>query len=337
MARPRSKGNEKLPSYVYLSKGRYILKVYEKGIFVKEIRLCGSEASLAEVWAAYESVFSQGFNTLRWLINKYICSDQFKELAFSTQRERERQKEKICNLFLTNNVLFGDVNLGQITPPHIRKYLDKFSKTSPVMANRDVAFLSAAFSWGYERGLCERNPCLGVRKNREKCRDRYVSNEEYKYVYDMAFAEFPAYISISMEIAFLCRARLSEVLNLRDSHICDAGLKLVRDKKSKTHIILWSDRLLDAIDRALIYSDVPGYILQRKNGKKIDRSSFQSSWQRLMKKAEQNGLSERFTFHDLKAKGVSDFDGDKKLASGHRSDSMVDVYDRLPTSVSSTR
>jgi len=36
---------------------------------------------------------------------------------------------------------------------------------------------------------------------------------------------------------------------------------------------------------------------------------------------------ESFTFHDLKAKGVSDFDGDKKAASGHRSEAMVSIYD----------
>jgi hypothetical protein len=36
----------------------------------------------------------------------------------------------------------------------------------------------------------------------------------------------------------------------------------------------------------------------------------------------------RINQHDLKAAGVSDFDGDKKLATGHKSERMVDVYDR---------
>ena len=36
---------------------------------------------------------------------------------------------------------------------------------------------------------------------------------------------------------------------------------------------------------------------------------------------------ERFTFHDLKRKGVSDFSGDKLLASGHHSASMLRIYD----------
>jgi len=39
--------------------------------------------------------------------------------------------------------------------------------------------------------------------------------------------------------------------------------------------------------------------------------------QRLMNSAVAGGLSERFTLHDLKRKGGSDFEGDKLMASGH--------------------
>ena len=79
------------------------------------------------------------------------------------------------------------------------------------------------------------------------------------------------------------------------------------------------------------------YLIHNKNGQKIPDETFSSAWQRLMKRAVANGLKERFTFHDLKAKGVSDFDGDKKLASGHRTDAMVDVYDRKPSQVKATK
>lgn len=78
-------------------------------------------------------------------------------------------------------------------------------------------------------------------------------------------------------------------------------------------------------------------MIHNKNGQKIPDETFSSAWQRLMKKAIEKGLKERFTFHDLKAKGVSDFDGDKKLASGHRTDAMVDVYDRKPKAVRATK
>lgn len=39
-------------------------------------------------------------------------------------------------------------------------------------------------------------------------------------------------------------------------------------------------------------------------------------------------IQERFTFHDLKAKGISDYEGDKQYFSGHTSKSMMEKYNR---------
>lgn len=40
----------------------------------------------------------------------------------------------------------------------------------------------------------------------------------------------------------------------------------------------------------------------------------------------------RFGLHSLKHRGVTDTKGDKKAASGHKTDAMMDVYDHsLPT------
>ena len=55
-----------------------------------------------------------------------------------------------------------------------------------------------------------------------------------------------------------------------------------------------------------------------------------------MKSAVEEGLQERFTLHDLKRKGVSDFQRDKLAASGHRSPKMLQIYDVLPATVAPT-
>jgi hypothetical protein len=55
-----------------------------------------------------------------------------------------------------------------------------------------------------------------------------------------------------------------------------------------------------------------------------------------MKSAVEEGLKERFTLHDLKRKGVSDFEGDKLAASGHQSPQMLQIYDVLPATVAPT-
>ena len=56
-----------------------------------------------------------------------------------------------------------------------------------------------------------------------------------------------------------------------------------------------------------------------------------------MKRAVDGGFKERFTFHDLKAKGVTDFDGDKQKAAGHKSARMAEAYNRKPEKTPSTR
>ena len=46
---------------------------------------------------------------------------------------------------------------------------------------------------------------------------------------------------------------------------------------------------------------------------------------------------ECFTLHDLKAKGITDTQGDKQAAGGHVDPKMVAIYDRLPLDVDPTR
>ena len=62
----------------------------------------------------------------------------------------------------------------------------------------------------------------------------------------------------------------------------------------------------------------------------------QIAWQRLMNSAVARGLKERFTLHDLKRKGVSDFQGNKLGASDHLYPPMLQLYDVLPATVAPT-
>lgn len=55
---------------------------------------------------------------------------------------------------------------------------------------------------------------------------------------------------------------------------------------------------------------------------------------RVMRQALTERLKERFTFHDIKAKGVTDHD---KKASGHKTKKMQAVYDRKPGVVAPTK
>ena len=79
------------------------------------------------------------------------------------------------------------------------------------------------------------------------------------------------------------------------------------------------------------------YLLHNRQGQKVRKRAFSSAWQIVMKKAVREAGIRSFTFHDIKAKGVSDFEGDKAKASGYKSLRMVAVYDRKIETVDPTR
>jgi hypothetical protein len=80
----------------------------------------------------------------------------------------------------------------------------------------------------------------------------------------------------------------------------------------------------------------PKIVFSVKFGTRYTPDGFKSIWQRAQAKALKEGhIKERFKFHHLKAKGVSDHEGDKRKFSGHATWAMVDDYDRKPDEVDS--
>jgi len=73
-------------------------------------------------------------------------------------------------------------------------------------------------------------------------------------------------------------------------------------------------------------------IISERTGDKIGTSSLKTALSRIGKIAEETAKAQgiefvRITFHDLKCKGISDTEGDKLKASGHRNASMLNIYD----------
>jgi hypothetical protein len=75
------------------------------------------------------------------------------------------------------------------------------------------------------------------------------------------------------------------------------------------------------------------FIIVAAHGGALQKSSLDTAWQRFITKAIEAGVitaEQRFGLHDLKRRGITDTPGtraDKQLASGHRDESMLDVYD----------
>lgn len=288
------------------------------------VRLCGLDAKQSEVWQAYEKAVAleENRSDTNTLIQRFLSSPDFSELAPATQRDYLKYSKKIISVF-------GRMKPDSIEPKHVRRYMDLRGEKSKVQANREKAFFSRMFRWAYERGYVKSNPCKGVRQFKEVARDRYVSDAEYFAVYRNGC---PA-VRAAMQISYLCAARQQDVLSLRKDQILDDGIFIQQGKTGKKQIKLWSQELREAVkecDNA--YGANSLYVIHQATGSSFTRDGFNSRWRKAREKArKETGLPLDFTFHDLKAKGISDYEGsarEKQIFSGHKTERQVATYDR---------
>lgn len=291
-----------------------------------------ADASHLLILAAYQrQVAKTEGRTLGWLFDQYFKSRQFLGLSEATQRNYRIHGKTITEKQGKSGKLFGSAGLSSIDPPTVARYRDARAD-HPVAANRELQLLSAVFSWAVEQGHAKTNPCKGVRKFPGQKRTRYIEQWEFDVVQKMA----PDYVAVAMELAYLMRARRSEVLAIRREDVSERGVYLRRGKGSEDETTLWTPALREAVQaaKAVNRSVISPWLLHDANGKQIKAAAFDTAWQRLMGKAQDAGLKERFTFHDIKAAGMTD---SSHQWAGHRSERMKEVYIRKAREVDATR
>lgn len=289
------------------------------------IKLCQATAKRSEVWAAYEKLINQKMTTytVAVMLDGFFSSADFADLANNTRLDYRKHSKPVL-------LVFGKMAASSVEPKHVRAYLDKRGLKSRVQANREKAFLSRAYRWAYERGLVKSNPCQGVRQFKEKARTRYITDAEYQAVYNLA----PPMIQIAMELSYLCVARKGDVLAMRWEHVLEDGVFVQQGKTAVRQIKLWSPRLRAAIAGAkdLAKSNIAGFVLSKPDGQAYTSNGFDAAWRNTMLRAREiTNLPLDFTFHDIKAKAISDIGGssrDKQQISGHKTEGQVQVYDR---------
>ncbi len=338
-----------LPPYTYQTASAFVYKPYVLGSGRKGRRetiplrnpagkILRPGVPLSQVWTAWERLQGIQQLTIGWLLDAFSQSIDFADLSPITRQEFTRQIKYIRHYPLGDHRAFGDLRLKSITPGMLRKYLDqRKEEDAPISGNRELTLISKAWTWAYGRDeIRVENPCPHVKRNKEVPRKRYVTDEEYAVAFDLA-GDY-RYLQPAMELAFLCRLRQCEVRELRKSDITEKGLDCRRVKGSRDALTLWSDRLRSAIDMACtIAREVDSvYLLHKGDGQPLTKTGFDTAWQRLKARMRKARI-EPFNFHDLKAKGISDFAGDKQAAGGHRTAAMVAIYDRKKPEVDPTR
>jgi integrase len=263
--------------------------------------------------------------------------------AFLVERERQVRAGLAKMRTLDDNLIqavrlrmsFGHIPVTGVTSQHVamflRKRSDKNGKLAPVRANREAALLSSAYSWamGLQEWGIERNPCYGVRRNKETPRKRYIATSELAIWKRTAPKWLRAYVLLKR----LTSKRQSEMLRLTRQSIQDKGLNFSIHKTDRVNIVRWSWAMRVAVNVLLSLHDpnMPNmalFIDENNSGRSM--SGFKSAWARAMKSYLAGGADrESFREHDIRAKTASDLSiGRAQELLDHASPSMTQKYRR---------
>lgn len=316
-------------------------------------KLAGSDARLSDLHRLLEEFADVERGTVGWLCDQFHASDKFKPLATTTKTDYEAQR-RLVNAYQTKRGSLGKIRVSTLSPPFVQRVVDKIAGEHPSKANHLLRYIRRVFSWGMLRGHCASNPAKGVEQAAERKQRRLPAPQVYMAVLAHAQANYPVYLWVAMELAFLCRLRGIETVTLTDAHAGADGIQTNRRKGSRDTLVMWSPRLRAAWDAAIAERNriwdkkaapTPMQAEQRLvlvniHGQPVTRQALSTIWQTLMRDMVANNLitaDQRFGMHDNKRKGITETKGsraDKQDAGGHRTAAMVDVYDQSVPRVS---
>jgi integrase len=208
-----------------------------------------------------------------------VSEDQnplFKDFAAHWLEDVAKRKNrdstlKHRRLLLDNHVLpeLGNKRLSEITQRHIEEMHHKVSKAFPVAANRTVSLCSAIFSTAVRWGLVSDNPALGIERNVEHGRERYLTLDEIMTL-QTALDESPLQNSAdTVRVLMLTGARVGEVLCMRWDHLdLKEGVWVkpaATTKQNKIHRVPLSPPVIDLLKARF---------KKQQSGKKRDKSDW---------------------------------------------------------------
>lgn len=182
----------------------------------------GTDFDVAKIeWARLDQkTIPRTVKTLDQVFDRYD-RDIIPTKRSSTQRENRLALKQL-------RAAFGSAPVDAITPHVIAQYRD--ARTAKVRANREISLLSHIYNVAREWGLITvDNPVTGVRKNKEKPRDFYASDEIWNAVYTQAASE----LRDAMDLAYLTGQRPSDVLSMRATDVIGDYLHVAQGKTSK--------------------------------------------------------------------------------------------------------
>lgn len=324
----------------------------------KRVNIAGPTATLAELHRIMEERNGVDRESLGHLCKEFHDSLKFKQLAKKTRDDYEYCRDVLLAIPTKLKQPLGELSVRKFTPALVQRLVDRIAdEGTPSKAAHVLRYLRRVMQWGRNRGYLEINVALGIESPTERKQRRLPSPKVMGQLIARAQergqlkrgqpGSCPEYLGFVMELAYLCRLRGIETVTLTDANELEEGVQTNRRKGSRDNIVRWTPRLRAAWEGAKAYRrrvwasqayPIPAakerrFIVAAAHGGALQKTSLDTAWQRFITKAIEDGAitqEQRFGLHDLKRRGITDTPGDRKQkqdASGHRDESMLDIYD----------
>jgi integrase len=307
--RPR-KNDRHLPACMYQKHGAYYL--VRKG---KWERLDSDYQAALLAYAKKTS--TKNTAGMPALIDKALAHHvKTKKLAANTVLQYEIAAERLRDIF-------AEFEPHEVLPKHVAAVKMDLAGT-PNMANRILSFLRVVFGYALEWQLIDSNPCTGIKRHEESKRDRYINDREFEAL----MAHCSDYMRVIFEMCYLTGQRIGDVLAIRLADISPAGIEFRQQKTGAKLIVTMTGDIQGVVDQAkALPRKVRGLTLfcTRGGGRPVSYSTVKDAFAAAREAA---GVA-NVTIHDLRAKSLTDADGEGKDAQklgGHTDQRMTARY-----------
>jgi len=242
-------------------------------------------------------------------------------------------KDDLNKFELDMKKVFGSLPLSAITTRDIQLYQTKIkARTSSGTSNRHYSLLSRMFNLAIEWGFLEKNPCKGVKKQKESGgKERYLNNDELKRFLQALDDVEQSVSTYSVRFLLFTGTRMSEALNLLWKNVdIENGNALLADTKGgKARTITLND-LAKQVLIAMKSFKTSGYVFPGK-----DANSHLASPRRAFEIVKEKAGIGNLRIHDLRHSfasiavnnGATLYEVQRLL--GHASSTMTQRYAHL--------
>lgn len=217
--------------------------------------------------------------TFKELFDKYI-NDYAKHNTKSWKHDIAEMDRKAKHLF--------NVKLSDITRDDIVKLFNKITNhTGKGGANRFLDRLRAVFNKGIQWGWKGENPTTGIKKHKQKSRDRYLTSEELPKFFEALEEEKHETIKDFIWISLLTGARKSNVLSMQwqDINFKDKSWYISETKNGTPQLIPLVNEAINLLERRFKRKDSGKWVFPSKTSKSGHLEEPKKVWKRVLKRA----------------------------------------------------